>query len=93
MADDVKQFTEKYRSSGNCTAPCTDPVQKDEALIMADSGGAAAVLWCKFNRWLPLAWKPSQSTNANAVALAARPPGHALDQRGFAESLLALKHL
>ena len=53
VADDMKQFIEKYRSSGKCTAPCADPVQKDEALIMADSGEAAAILWCKFSRWLP----------------------------------------
>ena len=47
VPDDMKDFINKYRSAGNCTSPCTDPVGKQKALTMADCGEPAAALGTK----------------------------------------------
>ena len=71
------------RGTGNCTAPCSQPVDKEEALDMADLGEPAAITWCKFNRWLPLSWQPSSRTSIPAQG-ELQMAGHALDQGAFA---------
>ena len=88
VPDDMKDFINKYRSAGNCTSPCKDPVGKEEALTMADYGEPAAAIWCKFNRWLPLTWTAASAHSARAAASRLQPSGHALDQRAFANIIL-----
>ena len=65
-------------------SPCSQPVDKEEALDMADLGEPAAITWCKFNRWLPLSWKPSSRTSTPAQG-ELQMAGHALDQGAFAK--------
>mmetsp|Transcript_82544 Transcript_82544/g.129952 ORF Transcript_82544/g.129952 Transcript_82544/m.129952 type:complete len:294 (+) Transcript_82544:54-935(+) len=79
----MKKVIAKYRDAGSNTAPCKDPLGKDEILAFARKGNATAFLVAKFNRWL--APEMAKSQVSQHLQIAPEPPTHNLFDQNKAE--------